>query len=318
MAGNSPTRRSGRFRVESEVDVLRNSVVVILVVSALGVGLGLFSNSFAILFEGTFSLIDASMTIVALMVARLIARARSGELADTRLAARFTMGFWHLEPLVLTVNGLLLTGAASFALVGAVASLMSGGRAVVLGPALAYSVATALICFAMVAVESRANRRLQSDMIRLDIQGWWLSGLIAVALLVSFGGSLLLARTQAAWLIPYIDPAALAIICLCVLPMPVKVVYQALKDVLLVTPSELRREVEHVAATIVHEHGFVGYRAHVAKVGRAIQVELAFQVPGGHPPLPVEHWDGIRDAIDERIAAADGDRWLTITFSTRP
>ena len=61
MAGNSPTRRSGRFRVESEVDVLRSSVGVILVVSALGVGLGLFSNSFAILFEGTFSLIDASI-----------------------------------------------------------------------------------------------------------------------------------------------------------------------------------------------------------------------------------------------------------------
>ncbi len=318
MAGDSPTGMSSWYRIDSEVDVLRASVAVILLVSALGVGLGLCSNSFAILFEGTFSLIDASMTIVALLVARLIARARSGELKDTRLATRFTMGFWHLEPLVLTVNGLLLTGAASFALVGAVASLLSGGRAVVLGPALAYSFATALICFAMVAVESRANRMLQSEMIRLDIQGWWLSGLIAVALLVSFGGSLLLARTQAAWLIPYIDPAALAVICLCVLPMPAKVVYQALKDVLLVAPQDLRREVEDVAATIVDEHGFVGYRAHVAKVGRVIQVELAFQVPGGQPPLPVEHWDGIREAIGERIGGAHDDRWLTITFSTRP
>jgi len=34
------------------------------------------------------------------------------------------MGFWHLEPIVLGLNGVLLTGAAIYALINAIGSIL--------------------------------------------------------------------------------------------------------------------------------------------------------------------------------------------------
>ena len=318
MAGNSPTRRSGRFRVESEVDVLRNSVVVILVVSALGVGLGLFSNSFAILFEGTFSLIDASMTIVALMVARLIARARSGELADTRLAARFTMGFWHLEPMVLALNGILLSGVAVYALINAVSSLLKGGRELEFGLALIYAVLTLTACIAIALAEARANRRIRSAFLHMDLKGWIMSASITAALLVAFCIGYGVQGTRYEWISPYIDPAVLAVVCAVIIPLPLSVIRQALSEMLLVTPADLKQHVDSVAQAFVERYRFASYRAYVAKVGRSQEIELYFIVPSDMPARTVAAWDSLRDEIGNALGADSPDRWLTVVFTGDP
>ena len=68
------------------------------------------------------------MTIVALIVSNLIVSSTSNTASGSGLVKHFTMGFWHLEPMVLGLNGILLTGAAIYALINAVGSIMAGGR----------------------------------------------------------------------------------------------------------------------------------------------------------------------------------------------
>ena len=67
----------------------------------------------------------------------------------------------------------------------------------------------------------------------------------------------------------------LAIVCLIIIPMPVGTVRQAFSDMLLIAPLDLKRHVDRVAIDTASKHGFLSYRAYVAKVGRAIQVELS-------------------------------------------
>ena len=50
------------------------------------------------------------MTWLSLLVARLIALSTSTDALQSRLNQRFTMGFWHLEPIVLGVSGTLMIG----------------------------------------------------------------------------------------------------------------------------------------------------------------------------------------------------------------
>ena len=63
---------------------------------------------------------------------------------------------------------------------------------------------------------------------------------------------------------------------------------QALEEILLVTPPELKRHVDAVAQAVVERHGFLSYRAYVAKVGRGRQIELYFIVPAGWPARTLE------------------------------
>ena len=300
----------------AEQRVLRTSIVVTVLVATLGIVFGLLSGSYAIVFDGVYSLLDAGITVVALLVVNLIAGSASGSLQNRRLVERFTMGFWHLEPMVLAMSGLMLLAAAAYALINAIGSFLKGGRELYFGQAVVYAAVTVLACAAMTVYDLRANRLLRSQLVALDAKAWIMSGAITAALLVAFLVGMAIRGTGLAWMAPYIDPAVLAVVCLAIIPVPLGTVRRALADILLVTPSELKQHVDTVARQIVQAQGFLSHRAYVARVGRGRQIELYFIVPAGWPARTLEEWDALRDEIGEAIGGESPDRWLTIVFTT--
>lgn len=306
----------------TEQRVLRLSIAVTVLLAGAGILFGLLSGSFAIVFDGIYALVDASMTTVTLLVSNLIAASTAtlsaGGPRRGKLAERFTMGFWHLEPMVLGLNATLLMGAAIYALINAVGSLMTGGRDLAFDHAIVYAAVTVLVAAGMAVFATRANRKVRSDFLALDAKAWIMSAALTAALLAAFVFGYLIQGTRIQWMSPYIDPAALALVCLVVIPIPVGTMRRALADVLLVTPADLKRHVDAVASDIVRRHGFSSYRAYVARVGRGRQIELFFIVPAGWPPRTLEEWDKIRDEVGAAIGGEGPDRWLTIVFTADP
>lgn len=303
--------------MKTEQGLLRVSIIVTVLLAGLGILFGVLSGSFAIVFDGVYALTDAVMTIVALLVSNLIASSAIGG-GKGRLVKHFTMGFWHLEPMVLGLNGILLTGAAIYALINAIGSIMTGGRALDFDQAIIYAVVTLIVTIVMAILGSRANRTIQSDFVALDAKAWIMSAGLTSALLVAFVIGYFIQGSAYEWMSPYIDPAALALVCLVIIPIPAGTIRQALADILLVTPSDLKSQVDTVAKAIVERHGFLSYRAYVARVGRGRQIELYFIVPEDFPPKKLQEWDQIRDEIGLAIGDEGPDRWLTIAFTTDP
>lgn len=306
------------FNPSSEEGVLRISIAITLFVTFLGVAFGLLAASLTILFDAVYELLDVVMTGLALLVARLITLSTTGGKLNKKLAERFSMGFWHLEPIVLGVNGLLLMGAAVYGLVNAVDALLQGGRPLVFEYALVFAGISLVVELGAAAFVSRANRKIGSDFVALDAKSWLMSAWITLAYLFAFGFGMMAHDTRLEWLVPYIDPAALALVCLAVLPMPIGTVRRALADILLVTPPDLKQQVDAVAQASVKRYGFESYRSYVARVGRGKQIELYFLVPGKWPAKTLEEWDRIRDEISEAIGDDTPDRWLAIVFTTDP
>ncbi|TWI48001.1 putative Co/Zn/Cd cation transporter (cation efflux family) [Pseudomonas duriflava] len=302
----------------TEQGALRLSIVATLLVALFGITFGLLSGSFAIAFEGFYSLLDAGMTIIALMVTNLIAASSTIGPQRSRLNQKFTMGFWHLEPMVLGLSATLLSSAAVYALIGAVQSLLNGGRELEFDEAIFYSVVNLAICIGMASFGFNVNKRLGSDFIALDAKGWLMSAFITAALLVAFSIGWAVQGTSLAWISPYVDPAVLAIICLVIIPIPLNTIRHALIDVLLITPTELQERVDLIAKRIVKKYGFLSYRSYTAKVGRGRQIELFFIVSKNLAPKRLEEWDLIRDEIGAAIGGESPDRWLTIIFTTDP
>lgn len=211
MPTSSPRPGDDALAARAEHAVLRASIIATVLVAALGIVAGLASGSFAVVFDGVYSLFDALASIVALLVARMIADyAASGE-RSRELSERFTMGVWHLEPMVLAVTGLLLIGATCYALINAIDSFLSGGREMQFGMGIAYAVVTLVVSVALALYGWRANRRL----------------------------------------VPYVDPAVLALVCVLILPIPYRTVRRAMADVLMVTPPLLKQHVDEVARHFV-------------------------------------------------------------------
>lgn len=200
------TNKTAFFDLKSERGLLRLSVAVGLTVALLGIGFGLGSGSFSVLFDGVYSLVDVSMSLLSLLVVNLITSDAVTKSLSPRLRERFSLGFWHLEPMVLGLNGVLLMSVAIYALFNAVRSLFEGGRELEFGTAIVYAVCTIVICGSIALVEARANRTIKSDFIRLDVFGWIMSTGITAALLVAFIIGYALEGTAWSWLTPYVDP----------------------------------------------------------------------------------------------------------------
>lgn len=309
------TQGSRLFDLSDERGVLRTSIAVTLAISLLGIAFGIVSGSFSIVFDGVYSLVDASMSLLSLVVVNLIASYAAASPASRKLRERFSMGFWHLEPMVLGLNGTLLIGVAVYALVNAVGSLLEGGRDLQFGWAIAYAVVTVIACAAIAVLEARANRRIRSDFVRLDVKGWIMSAGITAALLIAFIAGYAIQGTEWRWISPYIDPAVLAIVCLLIIPLPVSTVRQALADIFLVTPPDLKQHVDAVAQGFVAKHRLVSHRAYVARVGRSKSIELYFIVPPEAPARTIAEWDALRDEIGALVGGEGPDRWLTVVFT---
>ncbi|WP_221101961.1 cation diffusion facilitator family transporter [Rhizobium binae] len=298
-----------------EQGFLRISIAATVVVATLGVVFGILSGSFSIAFDGVYSLADAAMTGLALWVSSLIIKSTQRDAQSGRIRNRFTMGFWHLEPIVLMLNGCLLMTVAVYALISAIISILNGGHELQFGMAIAYSAATLLVCAVMAFLGVRLNARIKSDFISLDVKAWIMSGGIALALLIAFLIGMAVQATPAAWVAAYMDPAVLALVCLVMIPLPIGTVWKALTEILLIAPADLQEHVDRIASETVRRLGFLSHRAYVARVGRAMQIELYFIVPEGLPAKTVEEWDALRDEIGDAIGDESANRWLTIAFT---
>ncbi|HRO58703.1 MAG TPA: cation transporter [Burkholderiaceae bacterium] len=311
-----------RFDTLSEQGVLRISIAITLFVTVLGVVFGLLAESLTLLFDAIYELIDVVMTGLALLVARLIATSTSGAGPgpglDRRLARRFDMGFWHLEPIVLGMNGLLLMAAAFYGLLHSIDSVMNGGRQLDFGYAILFAVISLIVELGAAAFLVSANRRIRSEFLALDAKSWLMSAGITVAYLLAFGFGKFAEGTRLAWLVPYIDPVALGLVCLAVLPLPFGTVRRAVQDILLLAPADLKQHVDEVARASVQRYGFASHRACVARVGRGRQIELYFLVSNERSARELAEWDRIRDEISDAIGGDTPDRWLMIVFTTDP
>ena len=304
--------------MHTEQSILQISIAATFAVASIGIALGLLSGSFAIAFDGVYSLADASMTALALLISRLIATSGRHDEQYGKMHGRFTKGFWHLEPIVLLLNGTLQMAVAIYALINAITNIINGGHEFRFDLALIYAAVAALICLAMAGLEARANRRLQSDFVALDVRTWIMSGGISIALLIAFVIGYAVKGTPLSWISPYVDPAVLALVCIVIVPLPIGTIRQALTDILLIAPADLKERVDNIAAETIERHGFLSHRAYIARIGRAIQIEIYFIVPPSLPPKKIEEWDRIRDEVGRSIGEEGRDRWLTIAFTGNP
>lgn len=304
--------------MHTEQTLLRISIMATIASAVAGVLVGLAAGSSAILFEGVYGIVDAAMTMLALVVARLIAASNAADATGRNFSQRFTFGFWHLEPIVLGLNGVLLSGAAIYALLNAVGVILAGGRALAFDLAIIYAGLGTVLDVFMTVYITRRNRDIRSDLVALDVRAWMMSAALGAALFVAFLVGNAVEGTRHAWLVPYVDPAVLVLICLVIIPVPFATVRRALSEILLVTPPDLKEEVDVIARMTVEQLGFISYHAFVARVGRGVQVELNFVVPTNQPAKRLEEWDALRDRIGEAFGNDSPNLWLTITFTTDP
>ena len=297
------------LRPTSEQSALKLSIVLTALTGLAGIAAGFMIGSQAIIFDGMYSFIDVILTFGALTVSKLLMQ------EPTR---RFQFGYWHLEPLVGTVESAILATACVYAVINGLQGLASGGHAVSYGFGLVWASVMCVSGMAMAVYMGRLARLEGSILLTVDARGWLLSGLLSLALLVAYGIAVVLeGSTYSDW-VPYVDPAVLLGMSLALLPVPLKTLFAAIRDVMEVAPQDLDQRVRSVLDALMRERGFLRYSSHVAQVGRVRFVEIHILVPTDFRVETVQAVDDIRREIAARLEASWPQTWLTVDLTADP
>ena len=220
-----------------EQKLLKQSTVLMFAVAIAGIVTGVISGSQSILFDGFFSLIATFIKVLMLITAQLIAK-ESNE--------RFQFGFWHLEPMVLLIEGSFLFLIAIYAFLNGVFGIINGGREIELGLVIIYAAVFTVIEFAYYFWVRRKNRKLKSSLIQFDNISWLVDAMLSVGLLISFVTALILKQHGYAHWAAYVDPAILILLAFSMLAPAFKILRPALRDVLGIAPDQLNDKVREV------------------------------------------------------------------------
>ncbi|UVJ45661.1 cation transporter [Pseudomonas sp. LS1212] len=291
---------------ELEQHLLKVSILVTSLMAASGIVFGLYCRSQSIVFDGLFNAIDSSMAFLSLVVARLLVKGTG---------RRFQTGYWHIEPLALALNGSVLLTLCAYGFVNAISSFLQGGHSLVFDGAIVYTAVTALVCALMHQYVRRRNRKVQSELIELDVQSWWMSMSITTALLLAFVVGYVLQDGPYAFLTPYIDPGIMAVLALALMPGPAKTVIKAVSQILKITPSELDGEISRLMTRMSQRYGFEAFTHSALQIGRGFFVEIHIVLPEAMNAWRVTELDQVRAEIADGIGREGPNRWITIGFT---
>ena len=304
MMINQPQDGKNRERLEQKA--LWISGFGALVLAALGIGFALLSGSEAILLDGVFSTLGFFMALMTIYVSRIVRR------PDDEV---FQYGYAHFAPLMNVLKSLVMAVLCGFALLSAISTLRSGGQAMAVGSAVLYAAIASTIGAVLFFYLNRVAQQTGSVLVSLDAKAARLDMFLSGAVLVSFALGWLAIGTSMERYLDYLDPLVVAGLCLVALPVPLKVLWESGREVLLLAPDpEVQRSVIEKIEAALEEFPVEEHRVRMLKLGNVMSVTLHLRTSADYRIEGISDLDQVRYAIEKSLAKLDLDIGLDVLF----
>lgn len=296
-------------RIEQRTLLLSLLCVVVISLGSLAWGLAIESD--VVILNGVFSLVSLIGSVLYLTAARLVARP-----ADRR----FQYGYAHVEPMVNSVNGMLVLVICIYAFINGVEGLRSGGSAVDAASVVWFGALSGIVSLAIGNYEIRMARRLGSQLLRNDGREWLMDAAFSLVTLAGFAVLFVLPEPQQGLWARHADSALVALLALLFLPVPLGVLQQNLREMLHMADEDeaISARVEAAMQAVRTEHDIASHTTHVAKVGRQHIIEVNVLVGPGFGAKHVSQLDELRERIWRAVDRPVETSWVNISFTADP
>ena len=309
MGDQKPLSKAAASRIEQRT--LWLSIYGVLVVAAGSIAWGLVIESDVVILNGIFSLFSLISGGLSLLAARLVV------MPEDR---RFPYGYSHLEPLVHSVNGLMVLIMCVYAFLNGVEGIRAGGNEVDAAGVIWFSVVTGLFCLGLGIYELAMARRVNSLLLKNDGKTWLMDALFSLVTFLGFAVLPFLDEPYRDVWARYADPAMVSVLALLLLPVPLGILNSSLREVLVMANADdaLVGRVEAVLAGLVAEHDILRTVHHIARSGRTVFIEIDLVVGPNFALQTVVEQDGLRRRIWEAIGLPLDRAWLSIALTADP
>jgi len=311
QAPKAPKTLSRAEASRLEQRTLRLSIYAVLVIAVGSIAWGLIIESDVVILNGIFSLFSLISGGLSLLAARLVM------MPEDR---RFPYGYSHLEPLVHSVNGLMVLIMCVYAFINGVEGIRAGGNVVDVAGVIWFSVVTALLSLGLGAYEMAVGRRVNSLLLKNDGKTWLMDALFSLVTFLGFAVLPFLPEPYRDLWARYADPAMVSVLALLLLPVPLAILNSSLREVLIMSSADdaLVGRVEAVLEQIRTEHDILRTVHHIARSGRTVFIEIDLVVGPNFSLQSVAEQDGLRHRIWQAMDLPLDQAWLSIALTADP
>jgi predicted Co/Zn/Cd cation transporter (cation efflux family) len=166
---------------------------------------------------------------------------------------------------------------------------------------------------------SRASRHSRSDLVAVESKTWLMDGLLSCAVFFGFLGAWWLERSPWPGYAPLVDPILLITIVTLALPVPLGILRDSLKEIVLMAPSEpLVEEIEKRLLDSLSDVDYDHVELRVTKRGRNTYVLVHIVVGDTFAITSIAGLDEIRNHSERALKAWNPEIVIDMLFVKDP
>ena len=305
--GGAALTREEASRIEQRT--LKSSIWGVVGVAVGSVIWGLYLRSDVVILNGVFSVLSLVAGGLSLIAAKLVVRPED---------KRFPYGYSHVEPLVQTVNGFLVLVICVYSFLNGIEGVRHGGHDVDAGGVVWFGAVSAAVCLGYWVRGALAARRTGSKLVGNDAKEWLMDFAFSVVTLAGFAVLPLLSEPYYGIWARYADPVMVAVLAVLLLPVPLGILRDSLREVLLMAAPHdaLVRRAERVIEDVRAVRGVTRVIHHIVKSGRMYFIEIDVVVGPDFALQTVAEQDTLRERVWSGLGMSFDDAWLTLSITT--
>ena len=291
-----------------EILALRLSLILTILFGAAAVAIALLSDSQTMTLEALTAGIDIVICFLAIFVARKVHEPAN---------KRYQFGYAKYEPLMTTVEGVLLAGACVGAIIYSVQDLIhpdpvDGAYIIVI-----YQAASFLLSVIFGWWMKRVGVRSGSPLVRAEAELWIVDGWLALGVTAAFVTSIALGRIGTVQASAYVDPVVCIILSVIFLKKPYEILRESVGDLVDANPyADTVNAIEESSRALAERFHLEGLEwVRVRKAGRRVFAMVSFFVDSGES---LEDMDITRQDVTHEMASLHPDVEVTVLFRSAP
>lgn len=277
----------------NENRVLIFSALLASVFAIGGLFFGLLTGSLVIIFDGVYSTVSLLLTLLSLAVSKYIQKPEKKQ---------FPFGKAILEPVVITVKASVILAVVGVSLYSAVIAIFNGGREMDASIATLFGVINVVGCgYAWWYIVNR-SRTFSSGLIEAESMQWKMDTLLSVGVTAGFLVAWALSYTSFAGYAVYADPLMMCIISVYFIKVPLDMLKDSMRELLMMPPSEeIRNQVDEGINTVDKQGTQQIKLTGLTKVGRELRVNVDINTQENRS-INVEDIEKTRQSIAHQLS----------------
>lgn len=222
------------------------------------------TGSQAVLLDAVYDGIEFFMLLPSIFLIPLLYRPASED---------HPYGYMQLETIFLVIKGSTMTAVTIGLIINNIQFLIHGGRSVSFQTVAYFELFACLLGLAVYFLLNRKNRALNSPLIEVEMNGWKIDSVISLGMTVAFFLPHWIPFDWFKPVVPYLDPLITVVLSMIMLPVPIKTVITAFRDLMLIPPEEeIIQDIKSTVDPFLDACGCVDYSYDILRTGRKLWI----------------------------------------------